>query len=229
MQSLLLDKQVKRWTQQVRTRAERYLDGIASRNSLEGRHLKAALMLEELASVAANLDHVTRKLEELASQPAPDRTTSTRELGEEVVTVRARRDQLIEQRHELFTEAQRMLAGELTLREDLSTADARDAVEALLGTSGPGQELMRLLRLQGEWLQRIGTDQNLITAFLRTRQVVSRHRTRLPRPPCRPRPGIRPVHLRRSIQSHRHRSPRSPRQGQAMGVGRRHRTASPGR
>lgn len=173
VQSLLLDKQVKRWTQQVRTRAERYLDGIASRNSLEGRHLKAALMLEELASVAANLDHVTRKLEELASQPAPDRTTSTRELGEEVVTVRARRDQLIEQRHELFTEAQRMLAGELTLREDLSTADARDAVEALLGTSGPGQELMRLLRLQGEWLQRIGTDQNLITAFLRTRQVVA--------------------------------------------------------
>lgn len=31
---------------------------------------------------------------------------------------------------------------------------------------------MRLLRLQGEWLQRIGTDQNLIGAFLRTRQVI---------------------------------------------------------
>ncbi|MFF9074523.1 AAA domain-containing protein [Streptomyces sp. NPDC014872] len=171
-QPLLLDRQVKRWTQGVRARAEKYLDAIASDNGLEARHLKAALLLEELAVVAADLEHVERKLTDLASQPAPDRTTSARELGEEVVTVRARRDQLQDQRAELFAEVQRMLAGELTLREDLSTLDARDAVEALLGPAGPGRELMRLLRLQGEWLQRIGTDQHLITAFLRTRQVI---------------------------------------------------------
>ncbi|MEU6896835.1 AAA domain-containing protein [Streptomyces virginiae] len=171
-QPLLLDKQVKRWTQGVRTRAEKYLDGVATRNGLEGRHLKAALSLEELASVAADLEHVTGKLDELTSQPAPERTTSARELGEEVVTVRARRDQLLDRRRELFTEAQRLIVGDLTLREEMPASEVRDAVEVLLGSSGPGQELMRLLRLQGEWLQRIGTDQNLIAAFLRTRQVI---------------------------------------------------------
>ena len=36
----------------------------------------------------------------------------------------------------------------------------------------PGRELMHLLSLQGEWLQRIGTDQNLIAGFLRTRRVI---------------------------------------------------------
>ncbi|MFI5705172.1 AAA domain-containing protein [Streptomyces xanthochromogenes] len=169
---LLLDRQIKRWIQTVRTHAEKYLDSIAARNGYESRHLKAALVLEELAAVAADLSHVTSKLDELTNLPAPDRTTTARELGEEAVTVRARRDHLQDQRHELFTEAQRMLAGELTLREDLSAADARDAVEALLGAMGTGQELMRLLRLQGEWLQRVGTDQNLIAAFLRTRQVI---------------------------------------------------------
>lgn len=171
-QPLLLDRQVKRWTQGVRTRAEKYLDAVAADNGIEARHLKAALLLEEIAAVAGDLEHVSRKLDALASQPVPDRTTSARELGEEVVTTRARRDQLHDQRAELFADVQRMLSGELTLREDLSTADARDAVEALLGPAGQGRELMRLLRLQGEWLQRIGTDQNLITAFLRTRQVI---------------------------------------------------------
>ncbi|MFD7052672.1 AAA domain-containing protein [Streptomyces mirabilis] len=171
-QHLLMNKQVRKWTQRVRARAEKYLDTVAARNGMDGRHLHAALALEELASVAADLEHVTGKLEDLASQPAPERTTSARELGEEVVTVRARRDQLIDQRRELFNQAQHMLAGELTLREDLTTAEARDAVEALLGPADVGQELMGLLRLQGEWLQRVDTDQNLLAAFLRTRQVV---------------------------------------------------------
>ncbi|MFJ5071752.1 AAA domain-containing protein [Kitasatospora sp. NPDC088556] len=171
-QHLLLDRQVKKWTQQVRARAESYLDGVATRGGLEARHLKAALTLEELASVAADLNHVTLKLEELNNRPAPERTTSARDLGEELVTVRARRDQLTDQRHELYTEAQRVLAGDLTLRENLTPAEARDAVEALLGPAGSGRDLMRLLRLQGQWLQRIGTDQDLLAEFLRTRQVV---------------------------------------------------------
>ncbi|GAA3175912.1 MULTISPECIES: AAA domain-containing protein [Streptomyces] len=171
-QPLLLDKQIKKWTQGVRARAEKYLDTVAANNGLEARHLKAALLLEELASVAANLTHVSFKLEELSSRPAPDRTSSARDLGEEVVTIRARQEQLLEQRAELFAEVQSMLTGELTLREDLSAIDARDSVEVLLGPSGPGRELMDLLRLQGEWLQRIGTDQNLISAFLRTRHVI---------------------------------------------------------
>ncbi|MFF4150068.1 AAA domain-containing protein [Streptomyces sp. NPDC001651] len=171
-QPLLLDRQVKKWTQSVRARAEKYLDEVAAGNGLEAHHLRAALLLEELAAVAADLAHVTARLQELSTRPAPERTSSARELGEEIVTARARQEQLLGQRAELFTQIQATLTGELTLREDLSASDARDAVAVLLGPSGPGRKLMDLLRLQGEWLQRIGTDQDLITAFLRTRQVV---------------------------------------------------------
>lgn len=173
VQHLLLDQQIKRWAKGVRTHAERYLTHLASESGYEARHLKAALVLEELASVAADLHHVSAVLNELTERPAPERTSSARELGEEVVTVRSRRDQLAEQHRELFLKAQRLLAGELTLREDLTSTDARDAVEALLGQqSGTGYGLKDLLRLQGEWLQRIGTDQKLIGVFLRTQQVV---------------------------------------------------------
>jgi predicted ATPase len=171
-QPLLLDKQVKKWTQSVRTRAEKYLEAVSANSGQHAHHLKAALLLEELAAVAADLAHVTSRLKELAEQPVPERTTSARDLGEEVVTARARRDHLLEQRADLFAQVQAVLAGELTLREDISAGEARDAVEALLGPSGPGRQLMSLLRLQGEWLQRIGTDQNLVAAFLRTRHVI---------------------------------------------------------
>ncbi|MFF7929080.1 AAA domain-containing protein [Streptomyces mirabilis] len=171
-QPLLLDRQVKKWTQGVRVQAEKYLDEVAASNGLEAHHLRAALVLEELASVATDLAHVSARLEELSNRPVPDRTSSARELGEEVVTTRARQEQLLGQRAELFAQVQSALTGELTLREDLSAADARDAVALLLGPTGPGRQLMALLRLQGEWLQRIGTDQDLISAFLRTRQVV---------------------------------------------------------
>ncbi|MGJ3558626.1 AAA domain-containing protein [Streptomyces sp. INA 01156] len=171
-QALLLDRQVKRWTQSVRARAERHLEAVATRQKLEARHLKAALLLEEAAAVATDLAHVEARLAELTAQPLPDRTTSARELGEEAVTVGARRETLLEQRATLVAEIQSALAGDLTLREAMTAKECRDAVEALFPAAGPGQDLMRLLRLQGEWLKRIGSDPHLIASFLRTRNVV---------------------------------------------------------
>ncbi|MFD7951912.1 AAA domain-containing protein [Streptomyces ardesiacus] len=172
IQHLLLDKQVKRWSKAVRVRAEAYLDDMAKRSGLEARHVKAALLLQELSSVAASLVHVEQHLETLKNQPASDRTTSVRELGEQIVDARQKRDKLLEQRQELFSQAQHVLDGDLTLREDLTAAEARDGVEALLGSQDIGRKMMHLVSLQGEWLQRIGTDQNLVTAFLKTCQVV---------------------------------------------------------
>ncbi|MFE6522638.1 AAA domain-containing protein [Streptomyces sp. NPDC057794] len=170
-QHLLLNRQITRWARGVRRRAEAYLDDVAARSSLEARHLKAALHLEELAAVAADVAHVGSRIDELSSQPVPERTTSARDLAEEVLSAQARRDQLLERRHELFTSVQQTLAGDLTLREDLTAKDARDAVEALF-PQGTGRAMMRLLRLQGEWLQRVDTDANLLAAYLQTRQVV---------------------------------------------------------
>jgi predicted ATPase len=170
-QHLLLNRQIMRWTRKVRRRAEAFVDDIAARSGLEARHLKAALHLEELAAVAADLDHVQARLQELSRQPVPERTTSARELGEEVLSFQARHDQLVERRQELFTDVQQSLKGDLTLREDLTAKDARDAVEALFPQSA-GRAMLSLLRLQGEWLQRVDTDPNLLAAYLKTRQVV---------------------------------------------------------
>lgn len=171
-QHLLLDRQIKRWSRQVRAQAEAYLDQFAARKGLEARHLKAALSLEGLAVVAADIEHVQERMQTLAAQPPSERTTSSRELGEEIVSLRTRRDDLLEHRSELFAQIQRALGGDLTLKEDMPAADVRDVVAALVGNSPAATELLDVLRLQGEWLQRIETDQNLVGSFLRTRHVV---------------------------------------------------------
>ncbi|MGW0486907.1 AAA domain-containing protein [Streptomyces olivaceus] len=170
-QHLLLNRQITRWTRKVRKLAEKFLDDVAARSSLEARHLKAALHLEELAAVAADLDHVQARLDEMSRQPAPERTSSARELAEEALSFQARHDQLLERRRELFSDVQQSLEGDLTLRENLTAKDARDAVEALFPQKA-GRTMLDLLRLQGEWLQRMDTDSNLLTAYLKTRQVV---------------------------------------------------------
>jgi predicted ATPase len=171
-QHLLLDRQLKRWSKSVRAKAEAHLDALAASHGMEARHVKAALALEELSSVAANLAHVEEHLTALKGQRSSDHTTSSRELGERIIDAQHRRDILLEQRHELYAQAQHVLARDLTFQEELTAAEAQAAVEALLGPQDVGRKMMRLVKLQGEWLQRIETDQNMVTAFLMTCQVV---------------------------------------------------------
>ena len=171
-QHLLLDKQMKRWSRDVRSRAGAYLEGLARRHGLDARHLRAALTLEELATIMANIGQVRAHIAAISAEPAPEKTAAARSLAEEIVTARTRLDELAEAKDELFLQAQQSLAGDLTLRKDHTVQEARAAVEALVGVTPAGKQLMLLLRLQGEWLQRIDTDPNLVAAFLKTRNVV---------------------------------------------------------
>ncbi|MCZ4103042.1 serine/threonine-protein kinase [Streptomyces sp. H39-C1] len=172
-QHLLLDKQLKRWSREVRTRAATYLDKLASQSGQNARHLQAALSLGELTSVLANMEHVRKHIEDLSGQPAPERTTAARSFAEEIVTARGRLDDLADQRAEIFTRVLQQLQGDLTLRDNLTVDEAQAAVDALIGASHSGPRLMELLSLQGDWLQRIETDQQLEGAFLKTCQVVA--------------------------------------------------------
>ena len=174
VQHLHIDKQLKRWAKGVRSRAEEYLDALARSLGMESRHVNAAVLLEEAAVVAGDLAHVEEHLTSLRQQRSSEHTTSSRELGDQIVDAQHRRDTLLERRHGLYLQVQHVLEGDLSLppEEDLTTSEAQAAVGALLGGEEEGRKMMNLLRLQGEWLQRIETDQNLVTAFLRTCQVV---------------------------------------------------------
>lgn len=169
---LLLDRQMTRWAAGLRKKAEAHMEAQAAGAGIPAHHLGAALALQRLVSVTLEQDAVSRHLE-----AAEDRGESTLATGlgmtEDATTLQERLDGLLEQKQALVDEAHRLLAGDLTLRADMSADDARAAVDALIGGTGPGQALLKILSLQAEWLQRVASDQNLAAAYLQTTQVVA--------------------------------------------------------
>jgi serine/threonine protein kinase len=170
---LLLDSQMKRWAREVRRNAERNLSSLASAAKITDGHLRAALALQQLAATMDDLNRLQQAQPRIDDEAEPSDFAA--ELAEPTSTtsVQERVDALTDLRDELLDEAQRELAGDLTLSADLSSADALDAVDALIGESADAQGLLVRLRLQGEWLQRIASDSGLATTFLDQTNVIA--------------------------------------------------------
>lgn len=170
---LLLDQRMSKWAAAIRRKAEGHLEREAAAVGIESAHLRAALALQQLISVLQEQTAVRAYIE------ASDETSESSDLAtglgvvDDAAGLQERMDRLLDQQAELFEEAQRQLAGDLTVRADMSANDARSAVDALIGSTGRGQTLLRLLDLQAQWLQRVSSDRNLATAFLNTARVVA--------------------------------------------------------
>lgn len=169
---LLLDHQVQQWAQEIRKRATKHITRLAASEGLDDGHLRAALVLEVLASTLGTIEHLEARVRTLTENPTTETVLTSGSPADDAIATREKLDDLYEQRDAQIVEARRHLNGALTLREPLTRDDARAAVGALVGQSATHRRILALLRLQGEWLQRIGTDYGLKEAFLRSRTVV---------------------------------------------------------
>ncbi len=169
---LLLDQQMARWATGLRRKAENYLEAQAASAAIPPAHLRAALALQRLVSLKLEQEAVQRHIEVLLGQPESELATSL-ETAEDATALQDRLDGMLEQQRELLDEAQRHLSGDLTLHTDMAVKDLRAAVGALIGGTGPGQSLLRVLALQAEWLQRVASEQDLASAFLKTTHVIA--------------------------------------------------------
>ncbi|GLW08722.1 hypothetical protein Misp01_38520 [Microtetraspora sp. NBRC 13810] len=168
---LLLERQIKSWVAGIRSNAQRHIAALAASHGLEERHLRAAAIMQELAAVLGDIQHVQSRAAELATQRTG--ASPLNDDADDAVAARGRLAELIEERDELLEQARRHLAGDLTLGSDPTAADIRHGVEAVVGGSVTSEHLMQLLELQTEWLHRIESDRGMIEAFLRTRTVVA--------------------------------------------------------
>ena len=87
--------------------------------------------------------------------------------------LQARLDQLTDRRRELASQAQGLLAGDLTIPTQIGSTEARSAIDALLGTSDAGRELLERLELQAAWLERIDAEDSLTSIFLAGTSVLA--------------------------------------------------------
>jgi len=149
------------------------MQALARDAGLSHDHLQAALALQRLVTALRAQERVEAHLTRQTAQSTTSSIATSLGLADDESELQQRLDDLAEQQNELRQTALQHLAGDLTLRTDLSADEAHAAVDALLGDAPSGRRLLRLLELQAEWLQRVASDSNLAAAFLQTSRVIA--------------------------------------------------------
>jgi len=174
VRDLLLDRQIGRWADDVRARAEKHATLQAVGLGVPVDHLRAALTLQKLTLVTQEFEYVQNHLANLSgrdSDPTDLRTAVADESPDE--TLQGRLDQLADRRAELAAIADKYLAGDLTIPSQIGTTDARSAIELLVGGGSETRGLLDQLELQSSWLERIGSDDSLKAIFLSGASVLA--------------------------------------------------------
>ena len=168
---LLIDQQMSRWAKTVKRKAQAYINAKSNEIGIPVKYLQAALALQQITNIS---DEITRVEKEVVDKDKSDDTAPPGvDTYDEKSSPQDRLERLIGQRSALVREAEGFLTGELTLNPNLTRLDAAAAIGALLGVTGPGPTLLRVLKLQEEWLQRMASDENLEPSFLRTTNVIA--------------------------------------------------------
>jgi serine/threonine protein kinase len=169
---LLLDQRMDKWATEIRRKAEAHLDRRAKAAGISTTHLRAALSLKQYIRACEEFSTLNARVEATDDKSASDMATG---LGvvEDRTTVQTRMDRLIEQQAELLDEARGYLASDLTVDSVMSADQAVATVEAIVGADGAGEDLLELLELQAEWLQRVTSDRNMADVFLKTSRVIA--------------------------------------------------------
>ena len=170
---MLLNQKMTRWADGIRRNAQRYLEKVAAEHDLDVRHLRAALSLQQLASVVREREEVGREIDRRANDGVTSKLATSLEIVEDDGDLQERVNNLATGYNQLYADAVAHLAGDLTLAPYLTADDALEAADAVLGTSASARRLLALVELQAEWLQRTRSDSQLAEAFLGTAQVIA--------------------------------------------------------
>ncbi|MFE2595774.1 AAA domain-containing protein [Streptomyces sp. NPDC059396] len=173
----LLDSQMPAWVAQIRRRAQRHLEELARESSVELKHVQGAASIAELQAAFTDLDKAQSRLDAVVSPSFGTTPHTPADSGEEeasrIAALNGEFQRLSERIETLRGQANALLDGDLVLPEDSTVADARAAFEAIVGTDQKLKDLVGLLRLQAEWLQRIESSRDLEAVLLRRARVVA--------------------------------------------------------
>ena len=171
-QHLALDRQMGQWAERMRNQASHHLEHYASARGFDTRYLKAALRLEELAALLRQTEAIEAQVN-AREDARPSELASALGSAQDATTLQDRLDRNAERQQELLTSIAGLLDGDLTVDMKSSAADARTAVSLLVGDSPEARHLLDLMAIQADWLQRVGSQDEMAFAFMKTRHVIA--------------------------------------------------------
>lgn len=171
-QHLTLDRQMSQWADRMRTRAVSHLEAYATARGLDPRHLNAAQKLEALAAVLRQSEAIDAHLARSEDNP-PSELATALGTAQDAGSLQERLDRNSERQNDLLVEIASILDGDLTIDLSTTAAEARYAVEALLGDGDEVRHVLDLMALQADWLQRVGSQDEMAFAFMKTRHVIA--------------------------------------------------------
>jgi serine/threonine protein kinase/predicted ATPase len=169
---LLLDRQISEWVESMRAGATRNLSARAEAHGVKPRHLRAALALEELAAILRETERLDAELRKSDTSSETDLTTALGITGD-TAGLQDRIDRNARRQAELVAEIDTLLEGDLTISSESNAADARAAVSLLVGEDATSQQLLRLMEIQADWLQRVAGQEEMAATFMESRRVVA--------------------------------------------------------
>lgn len=192
----LVDAQLSDWREQVVSRSRQFIEAWAKEQGLRPADVVNAGLLEELASVQAQIleldqpiaeieheeESITSEIERQADAHASEPPSAiandlqARVLGttDELDRLRGQRRELANRRRPVIEQlVKRKVAPEAKSLREMSPTDARAKAAALLSTGSPEVDrLRRLLEIQSEWVQRFGRSTEFAAALINRANVV---------------------------------------------------------
>lgn len=166
---LLLDEQLDGWAKLARTRAETYFDERAAAAGISRSHLRSVMHLEEFISIQRNREYLESRLKvsDIAS------TASQLDFVDDPIDLETKIDDAKRREAASLDAARELLADDFEIPKFMTVESAGDAAADLISKSDQSAELLDLLRLQADWLQRISSDDRLAEIFLESSQVIA--------------------------------------------------------
>lgn len=179
---LTLDHRLQEWRRRVERRSERFLDRLAAQTGVALEDIRLSINLRRLAAATQRSDELDRLIGErrtqIAQSEALDAASTEVLTAEDIEDLQAEiarfREQLAELRSEMkeLRSDARVAARQDALSNPNDHADLRVEAARALGSTSNSNDLVPLVDLQAEWLQRMGRGPDFQTALLQSTQVV---------------------------------------------------------
>ena len=179
---LAVDRQLQQWQRRVERGSERFLKRLASRSGLDLKNIRLSLSLRRIASAEQRIEELDKLLRDrrdrIAASEALDSSVAQVLTLEEIEDLQGEIGRLREQNTQIRAELRALKTGPgvQDRLEAMSGSEDPSALRAeavrVLGESPNSRELVPLVDLQAEWLQRMGRGPDFQGALLQSTQVV---------------------------------------------------------